>query len=78
MNELKSLLRREGRMAQRSLHIYRPSQYLFYPAGKPRHRYAENRLRQIYTRYIKRAGLDREYARDGKGRALHELTIHSL
>ena len=24
------------------------------------------------------AGLEREYARDRKGRALHELTIHSL
>ena len=78
MNELKSLLRREGRMAQRSQRLQRSSDYLFFPAGNPRERYTENRLRQIFARYVRAAGLDREYARDRKGRVLHELTIHSL
>ena len=78
MNEFKSLLRQEGRMAQRTLRIHRLDDFLFSPGRNPRKRYTENRLRQIFARYVHAAGLDREYARDRQGRALHELTIHSL
>ena len=78
MNELKSMLRRERRMAQRSPRIARPADYLFHPGRNPKRRYTENRVRQIFTRYVRLTGLDREYARDRKGRVLHELTIHSL
>ncbi len=78
MNEIKSLLRQEGRMAHRSARVHRLDDFLFHPGRNPRKRYTENRLRQIFARYIHIAGLDREYARDRKGRALHELTIHSL
>ena len=78
MNELKSLLRREGRMAQRTARIARPADYLFHPSHNAKRRYTENRLRQIFTRYVRLAGLDREYAHDRAGRLLHELTIHSL
>jgi integrase len=78
MNELKSLLRTDDRMAQRTDRMMHPSDFLFFPAGNPRRRYTENRVRQIFARYARVAGLAREYARDSKGRALHELTIHSL
>lgn len=78
MNEIKSMLRRDGRMAQRSIRIHRPDDFLFHPGRIGRKRYTENRVRQIFARYIRLAGLDREYARDRRGRALHELTIHSL
>lgn len=78
MNEIKSMLRQEGRMAQRTLRIHRLEDYLFSPGRNPRKRYTENRLRQILAKYVRLAGLEREYARDRKGRALHELTIHSL
>ncbi|MCB9852820.1 MAG: site-specific integrase [Phycisphaerales bacterium] len=78
MNDIKSMLRREGRMAQRSPRIHRADDFLFHPGRDARKRYTENRLRQIFARYIRQAGLDRQYARDRKGRALHELTIHSL
>ncbi len=78
MNELKSLLRRERRMAHRSLRVHRSQGYLFFPGHDPRRRYTENRLRQIFARYAGAAHLDSEYARDRKGRILHELTIHSL
>lgn len=78
MNELKSLLRTNDRMAQRSDRMSHPSDYLFFPAGNPRRRYTENRVRQIFSRYARWAGLAREYARDSQGRALHELTVHSL
>ena len=78
LNEIKSLLRQEGRMAQRTLKIYNPMEYLFSPSRKHKRRYTENRLRQIFRKYVIAAGLDREYGVDKKGRVLHELTIHSL
>jgi|GEM_PF-451396 len=78
MNEIKSLLRRDNRMGRRSLRIHRPSEYLFHPGRNAKRQYSENRLRQIFVKYARLAGLAREYARDRKGRALHELTIHSL
>jgi integrase len=64
--------------AMRTERILRPDDYLFFPAGNPRRRYTENRLRQLFARYILRVSLGREYGRDRRGRALHELTIHSL
>lgn len=78
MNEIKSLLRQQGRMAHRTERLLRPNEYLFFPANDPKRRYTENRLRQVFAQYIRTVGLDREYGRDRQGRALHELTIHSL
>ena len=78
MNEIKSLLRQQGRMAQRSLRIRRPNQYLFFPSFDCNRPYSENRIRQIFARYAHVAGLGREYGRDSRGRSLHELTVHSL
>src|SRR3989304_5481413 len=78
MNEIKSLLRQESRMAHRTLKIYNPSEYLFYPGRNRKKHYTENRLRQIFRKYVITAGLDREYGVDKKGRVLHELTVHSL
>ena len=78
MNELKSQLRNEGRMARRSLRVRHGQEYLFSPNRAGKWSYSTNRLRQIFRRYVQAAGLDREYARDSHGRVLHELTIHSL
>ena len=78
MNEVKSMLRQEGRMARRSDKIYRPDDYLFHRQSSRRQHYSENRLRQIFREYVQKAGLDREYGQDTRGRVLHELTIHSL
>ena len=78
MNEIKSLLRQDGRMAKRADAIRSPDQFLFYPGKQRRRHYTENRLRQIFRNYARKAGLAREYGRDSKNRVLHELTIHSL
>ena len=78
MNELKSMLRQGGRMARRSGTIRRPDEYLFHPGLNRKRHYSENRLRQIFRKYIREVELDREYGHDKAGRALHELTIHSL
>jgi integrase/recombinase XerD len=78
LNEVKSMLREEGRMPKRSESLRNPEEFLFYPFSEARQHYHENRLRQIFDHYLRLAGLSREYARDRKGRVLHELTIHSL
>jgi integrase/recombinase XerD len=78
MNELKGLLRQQGRMARRSERIYHPDEFLFGRTSNQKGRYSENRLRQIFQQYLQRAELSREYGRDRRGRVLHEITIHSL
>jgi integrase len=78
LNEIRSMLRLEGRMAKRTDQIHVPGDYLFHPATDPRIRYSENRIRQIFARYVRAAGLDRIYGVDLRGRRLHELTVHSL
>jgi len=78
MNEVISMLKREGRVGKRDDRIKKPDDYLFKPSGKRSGHYSENRLRQIFQQYVQKAGLDREYGADSKGRKLHQLTIHSL
>jgi integrase/recombinase XerD len=76
-NEIKSMLRREERMKKRSEELKDPEEFLFRPSLDVLP-YSENRIRQIFQRYAKKAGLEREYGEDSKGRKLHQLTIHSL
>lgn len=78
VNEIKSWLKSEGRMTKRAARVKRPDEYLFRSPGKSKVPYSENRLRQIFRRYVVAAGLDREYGMDTKGRKLHQLTVHSL
>lgn len=78
MNEVASFLKSEGRMGKRDAKIKKPESYLFYPSGKSGAPYSENRLRQIFLWYAVKAGVESEYGRDARGRALHRLTIHSL
>lgn len=78
MNEISSLLKREGRMLKRSGTVLNPDEYLFRRSKKSTRSYSENRIRQIFQKYVRKAGFDREYGRDAKGRKLHQITIHSL
>lgn len=78
INEILSLLKQEGRAARRSGAILRPETYLFHPPGHPNWHYSENRIRQIFQRYVQKAGLDQEYGMDCRGRSLHRLTVHSM
>jgi integrase/recombinase XerC len=78
VNELKSWLRENGRIGTRTEKVRRPEEFLFSPTNDCRHHYSENRLRQIFRNYVIKAKIDRVYGRDSNGRALHELTIHSL
>jgi len=78
MNEVKSMLKRESRMAKRSDEILNSEEYLFKKSKRSHFRYSENRIRQIFQRYVHKAGLSREYATDSKGRKLHQITVHGL
>lgn len=78
MNEIKSLLRREGRMLKRTDSVLNADEYLFQRSKRSRRRYSENRIRQVFQRYVRKAGFNREYGQDSKGRKLHQITIHSL
>lgn len=78
MNEIKSWLKQSDRMSVRQERVMRPEQFLFSPRNDCSTRYSENRLRQVFLRYARLAGLDRDYGVDRRGRRLHELTIHSL
>jgi integrase/recombinase XerD len=78
MNEVASMLKSEGRMGKRDGILRKPESFLFHPPGEPGERYSENRLRQIFLQYVRKAGLDREYGQDTRGRRLHQFTIHAL
>ena len=78
LNEIISLLRQQKRMARKSLKIYLPDTFLFSSHKKCKTCYSENRIRQLFLHYIKKAELDQEYGRDSKGKVLHQFTVHSL
>jgi len=78
MNEIKSMLRREGRMLKRTESVSNPDEFLFRPSKQSERRYSENRIRQIFQRYVIKAGYNREYGKDSMGRTLHQITIHSV
>ncbi|MBE7558416.1 site-specific integrase [bacterium] len=78
LNEILSLLKREGRATRRLGRILKPETYLFHPPGHPNWHYSENRIRQIFQRYVRKTGLDQEYGKDSCGRSLHRLTVHGL
>jgi integrase len=78
MNELESMLKQEGMTTKREERIKKPEAYLFHPGRKWNHPYTENRLRQIFQQYVGRAGLQRAYGEDSKGRKLKMFTVHSL
>jgi integrase/recombinase XerD len=78
MNEIKSMLKREDRMLKRTDAMRNPDEYLFRHGTRLGRRYSENRVRQVFQKYVRKAGLDREYGVDSQGRKLHEFTVHSL
>ena len=78
MNEIKSMLKQKGIMKKRVGRIRKSEAYLFYPGRKWNQQYSENRIRQIFQRYIERANLQRIYAEDSSGRNLKMFTVHSL
>jgi len=78
MNDVKTLLRLEDRMAKRSDRITRSEKFLFMSNDYRTVHITPNRVRQIFQKYIIKSGLDREYGYDKLGRRLRKFTVHSL
>lgn len=78
LSDIKSWLKDQGRMSRRKEIIQTPGQFLFSPRRSFALPYCENRIRQIFREYVRKAEIERFYGRDSKGRRLSELTVHSL
>ena len=81
MNEIKDYLKRKHSMTKRDERLLEPEAFLFVSQSKRENHdkgISENRVRQIFSIYIQRAGLQQIYGHDKKGRALHLYTVHSL
>lgn len=77
-NEIKSMLKQKGVMNKRDEKIKKTDAYLFHPGRRWNKCYTENRIRQIFQKYIIKAGLQRVYGKDSRGRNLKMFTCHSL
>ena len=77
-NEIKSILKQEGLMSKRDLTVKRSEAYLFHGGKRWNKPYTENRIRQIFQKYVSKAGFQQVYGKDSKGRSLKMFTVHSL
>ena len=78
MNEVRSMLKQKGIITRRENNITRTDAYVFHPGIRWNRRYTENRIRQIFQKYVQKAGLQQVYGKDTKGRNLKMFTVHSL
>jgi len=77
-NEVKSMLKQKGLVTKRSERTRNANAYLFHPGKRRNKPYTENRIRQIFQRYVTKAGLQQVYGKDSLGRNLKMFTVHSL
>ena len=78
MNDIVIYLRAQSRMPKRTYQVFNSEDFLFRSHDKKGHSYTPNRIRQIFQKYVHKAGLEREYGTDIRGRKLHKFTIHTL
>jgi len=77
-NEIKSMLKQKGLINKRDEKIKNPQAYVFHPGKRWNKHYTENRIRQIFQKYVSKAGIQQVYGQDKKGRNLKMFTCHSL
>jgi integrase len=77
-NEIKSMLKQQGIITKRNDRIRQSEAYLFHPGRRRNKPFTENRIRQIFQRYVTKAGLQQVYGKDSRGRNLKMFTVHSL
>jgi integrase len=65
-------------MSKRDLTVKRSEAYLFHSGKRWNKPYTPNRIRQIFQKYVNKAGLQQIYGRDTMGRSLKMFTVHSL
>ena len=77
-NEVKSMLKQRGIISKRGDRIKNSEAYLFHPGRRWNKPYTPNRIRQIFHKYVNKAGLQQVYGKDTLGRNLKMFTPHSL
>ena len=77
-NEIKGMLKQKGFMNKRDDKVKRSEAYLFHPGKRWNRHYTENRIRQIFQKYVAKADLQQIYGKDTLGRNLKMFTVHSL
>ena len=77
-NELISMLKQKRVVSKQQEKVRKPNAFLFHPSRRWNQPYTENRIRQIFQRYIDKSGLQRVYGEDSKGKKLKMFTVHSL
>jgi integrase len=77
-NEIKSMLKQRGIISKRVDRIKNGEACLFHPGRRWKEPYTENRIRQIFQKYVTKAGLQQVYGKDTLGRNLKMFTVHSL
>ena len=77
-NEIKSMLKQKGIISKRDEKTLKPTTFLFHSGKTPNKHYTKNRIRQIFQKYVNKAGFQQVYAQDAKGRNLNMFTVHSL
>ncbi|MFW5803880.1 MAG: tyrosine-type recombinase/integrase [bacterium] len=84
MNDIKSWLISEKRIKVRSCEVIEPDSHLFQPRqareinGSFVRKYTRHRLRQIFNKYVEKAGLQELRGEDSYGDPLRTYTFHSL
>ena len=77
-NEIKSMLKQKGLMSKRGDRVRMPEAYLFHHGRRWNKPYTPNRIRQIFQKYVAKAGLQQVYGKDTLGRNLKMFTVHSI
>jgi len=77
-NEIKSMLKQKRLMNKHGDRVRMPEAYLFHPGRRWNKHYTENRIRQIFQKYVNKTGLQQVYGKDSLGRNLKMFTVHSL
>ena len=77
-NEIKSMLKQIGVIGKRGDRVKNTEAYLFHPGRRWNKPYTPNRIRQIFQKYVNKAGLQQVYGKDSLGRSLKMFTVHSL
>jgi integrase/recombinase XerD len=77
-NEVKSILKQRGVISKRGDRVKNVEAYLFHPGKRWNRPYTPNRIRQIFQKYVNKAGLQQVYGKDIFGRNLKMFTVHSL
>lgn len=75
---IKSMLLEKGIVSKRDGKVREPNAYLFHPGKRFDHHYTENRIRQVFQKYVNVAGLQQVYGSDTCNRNLNMFTVHSL